>query len=117
LVDERGWRVDLPAGATEGHVWDAAGTQAEGTQISPLKGRRSPVKGGGSPKKKSTPNNRNSPTKKSSPLSPVRADKVKKSTGTKIAGKSGSVGKRMLLGRRGVLRDIVNEALGEEFVD
>ncbi|MCJ1304407.1 Tripartite DNA replication factor [Hypocenomyce scalaris] len=70
LMDQRGWRYDLPKGALEGHVFEEGGTQMTGKMMSP----------------------------------------VREEGGKKIPAKVARVDGRVVLGRRPVLRDIVNDA-------
>ena len=120
LVEERGWRYDLPKDAAESH--GTLGINSSLTQMSPRKGRTpksSPKKG--SPSKKSpleaTPRRCGSQAlyasqgsgKKSKNFGKAPLADAKRIS--KQPNKAGKVGKDSILGNRPVLRDIVNDAL------
>lgn len=80
LMDERGWRYDLPKAAIESHVWEDGWTQATG--------------------KVSSPNRKDSEMKKN----------AEPGKGKRAPEKVGKVDGRAILGSRPVLRDVVNDA-------
>ncbi|KAI9819890.1 MAG: Tripartite DNA replication factor [Pycnora praestabilis] len=81
LMDDKGWRYDLPKGATEGHLWDDGLTQLSMT----------------------------SKASKASPAQKSLAE-TGKSKGLKAAAKVGKMNERAFLGSRPVMRDIINDA-------
>lgn len=95
LVDEKGWRVDLPANAVAAHAFeDSCGSATQVTQRSPEVLRTRKVEALGETK---TGGNRLSP----------------KGAGLKVPGKVGKVGQRAILTKsKPVLVDIVNDVLG-----
>ena len=121
LVEEKGWRYDLPAGAAEAH--GELGVDSSVTRMSPGKTsprKKSPNKGRslkrsasrGTPTKLSSQSASASPSLNSKMKSPRKVPLGEaKNGGTKQPNKFGRVGKNSILGNRPVLRDIVNDAL------
>jgi len=96
LVEGRGWRYDLPAGACDGHVFDEAGTQVSG------RGSTAEVKGSQQEVKQER--------RRKMPLGLLAQGKEKDRVGrNRIPAKQGKVDVDRLLGRRPVLRDILND--------
>lgn len=88
LIDENGWRYDLPAGALEGHIFDEGGTQLSERVDDGVEDVVNKI--GGDAKAEGKEN------------------LGKK--GKKVPMKTGRVDIRTLLGKRPVLADIVNDA-------
>ena len=96
LMDEKGWRYDLPAGATESHVFEEVGTQLTSMGSGEMEklvdaDRKANLKAGKFGEKEKW------------------GDKGK-GRGMKAPLKQGRLNPRALLGSRPVLRDIVNDA-------
>ena len=96
LMDARGWRYDLPPGATESHIFEDVGTQLTGAASGEMEklveaDRKANLKAGRAGVKDDW------------------RDKGRR-TGFKVPLKQGKLNLRALLGSRPVLRDIVNDA-------
>lgn len=121
------WVRDLRVGEVEAHIFEEWGTQTQGTSVggvvpvSPV-GVRSPVRVKGGPKKGSplVPRDANAVMKSSG--SPVKKKRVLGESGEnsvrgarlKVPEKRGRVGQKAMLSKKPVLRDIVNDILGED---
>ncbi|KAK4987635.1 DNA replication endonuclease-helicase Dna2 [Elasticomyces elasticus] len=122
LVEDRAWRVDLPATATEGHAFQC-GTQ-ETTQTAPERpsGRERHVKLR-SPRKSSSPKKREDPRRVMGAASgaTLNGSPIKKASdgeiGMKVPEKAGKLSRKTVLGRNSVLQDIVNDAFGADLVE
>lgn len=92
LMEGRGWKYDLPPGALEGHVFDDGPTQTSGLRSSGLgfDGMLAVEDMDGKDR--------------------LQADKENTSAKVKVPAKKGSTDIKALLGKRPVLRDIVNDA-------
>ena len=93
LMESRGWKYDLPPGALEGHLFDDGATQTSGARSS----------GFGPEAKFAVPDvsqKENSADDKENATAKVR----------KVPAKKGTMDIRALLGKRPILRDIVNDA-------
>lgn len=87
LMEERGWRYDLPAGAAEVHVFEEGGTQVTGVGSGEVEKLKIEKVGG-----------------------KENGDGNRRGKGMKVPLKQGRLNPRALLGSRPVLRDIVNDA-------
>lgn len=100
ICAEKGWLRDLPVGAADGHFFrDMVGSQFD--VASPVLKRR-PVDAGKSPSKRPK-----SSLEKRRVLGDVQLN-VKK---VKIPANRGTVGKKVLIGNRPVMRDVMNDVL------
>ncbi|KAL8968450.1 MAG: hypothetical protein Q9183_002452 [Haloplaca sp. 2 TL-2023] len=93
FMDQRHWVYDLPRGATEGHVFDDGATPLTAMMGSPTKASKVETK-----------------TSRKSPKKAKRIDGFFERGKGKHAAKVGKVTEGALLGRRPVLRDIINDA-------
>ena len=93
LMEGKGWCYDLPVGACDGHLWEEDTT----TQISS-------GKGGGSSAAEVLGEREKAPLLKAS----LSEDKENK-RGRKIPAKQGRLDMNALLGKRPVLKDIIND--------
>ncbi|KAK8193016.1 AAA domain-containing protein, partial [Phyllosticta capitalensis] len=126
VCESKGWVLDLPANAARDHSIDDSGlsqTQADTDAGCPgverkmrdcklRSPKRSPMKQYLAPKGANAGAASQSPTKKSKkPLSSQSNQGVKRTT--RVPEKRGVVSKKALLSGRAVLRDIVNDAMGD----
>ena len=93
LMDDKGWRYDLRLGALEGHVFDNSATQMSGTGSSGL-GPDIKLTSESKDAKDKTPDGKENANAK----------------GKKMPSKKGTMDIKALLGKRPILRDIVNDA-------
>jgi DNA replication ATP-dependent helicase Dna2 len=118
IVDKKGWVVDLPKDAAEGHVFEEGFSQLSG---------RGTGRWGESPEKRKASVGWDSPEKKKSPrkgASPLKGRSLGRSPGKENGGGVGKMKKpekmgkgmdveRLLgAGKRPVLQDVVNEIIG-----
>ena len=90
LMDGRGWCYDLPRGALDGHVWEDLGTQISGKTSSDTRtGKDEDVKAASGRR----------------PLAETSGNKP----GKRVPAKQGKLNMDKLLGRRPVMRDILND--------
>lgn len=87
LMEEKGWCYNLPAGACEGHIFEDGATQISGKGSADAK-LESPTKAGRE----------------------VLGERKENRVGKRVPAKQGKLDMNALLGKRAVLRDIVNDA-------
>lgn len=108
LVDGEKWAMDLPNGATEGHVFDEGWTQQ--TQRTPAKksdAGSSPYKSGGGAHRERTRG------RAKADRDALRESGAAAGNRLKVPKKVGRFGEQAMLKGRAVLRDVVSEVLGE----
>jgi DNA replication ATP-dependent helicase Dna2 len=119
LCQSRGWIMKLPEGAGEAHYLEGSNTQAPTPTTIDGSSSRKSTHDIALQKRPSQSQSRNRNQSQRDRGSPVQKNSVKRlsSNGRKEPEKVGRVGGRAALSGRPILRDIVNEALGDIDMD